>query len=239
MTSLSSNDTFRHDAEEYVSNIAKGMHDPEWLRQAWAAHQRRAMGDYDEFYIRKVEVDWSTDIPDDHRPEHLRSNKSGTASAAGDRDNVSMEEAPKLGASVETSVHDGASDNGTMKQNGLIEKTSTKPTNGSEADKPDREIPNGSTDVADSITVHSEEPPESNGGPRFELIPSPAESGVESSPDRKGATNGAVIKVTQEPQIEAKVNPGSNQSEINASSGEVTITGEAMEVDAVEVGGSR
>lgn len=71
--SLMNDDNFRHDTEEYVSNLKAGMHDPVWLQDAWAAHEARASGQFDEYYIRKLEVDWKTTIPDDMKPQHLRS----------------------------------------------------------------------------------------------------------------------------------------------------------------------
>lgn len=70
--SLQNDDNFRHDTEEYVSNLKAGMHDPTWLQDAWAAHEARAAGQFDEYYIRKLEVDWKTTIPDELKPEHLR-----------------------------------------------------------------------------------------------------------------------------------------------------------------------
>ncbi|KAJ4389369.1 hypothetical protein N0V93_006836 [Gnomoniopsis smithogilvyi] len=232
VTSLSSNDTFRHDAEEYVSNIGKGMHDLEWLRQAWVAHQRRAMGDFDEFYIRKVEVDWSTDIPDEHRPEHLRSVKGGTSSTSGGRNNVSVGVAPELASLSQSHEKDGASGNRTMKQDEFIEHASEKPTNGNDARTPDRGNPNGSTGVADSITVHSEEPPKSNGGPRFELIPSLTESEVDHASDHRGTANGAVTEVPQASKVEeVKMSSGSSTPDIKASSGEIAVATEAMGVE--------
>lgn len=56
-----------------MSDLKAGMHDPAWLQDAWAAHEARAAGQFDEYYIRKLEVDWKTKIPDELKPEHLRS----------------------------------------------------------------------------------------------------------------------------------------------------------------------
>ncbi|KAJ0117055.1 proline-rich early nodulin-like protein [Diaporthe amygdali] len=70
--SLQNDNNFRHDTEEYVSNLKAGMHDPVWLRDAWAAHEARAAGQFDEYCIRRLEVDWKTTIPDELKPEHLR-----------------------------------------------------------------------------------------------------------------------------------------------------------------------
>lgn len=71
--SLQNDDNFRHDTEEYVSNLKAGMHDPAWLQDAWAAHEARAAGQFDEYCIRKLEADWKTTIPNELKPEHLRS----------------------------------------------------------------------------------------------------------------------------------------------------------------------
>lgn len=213
VTSLSSNDTFRHDAEEYVSNISKGMHDPEWLRQAWVAHQRRATGEFDEFYIRKVEVDWNTDIPYEHRPEHLRGTKKGGSSS------VSIEEAPQLGSPVKTPEKDGAS------------------TNGNEAHISVQELPSGAMNVADSITVHNKEALKSTGGPRFELIPSPAQSDVERVHDPRDTGNGAITDVARADTVETKVKTGSKALKTNPSDGEITAAESAMDVDYMDVEG--
>lgn len=71
--SLQNDDNFRHDTEDYVSNLSRDMHDPTWLQDAWAAHGSRAAGNFDQFYIRRLEADWKTTIPDDMKPENLRS----------------------------------------------------------------------------------------------------------------------------------------------------------------------
>lgn len=71
--SLQNDDNFRHDTEEYVANLKAGIHDPAWLQDAWAAHEARAAGQFDEYYIRKLEVVWNTTIPNEMKPEHLRS----------------------------------------------------------------------------------------------------------------------------------------------------------------------
>lgn len=182
--SLCSNDTFRHDAEEYVSNIAKGMHDPEWLQQAWAAHQRRAMGDFDEFYIRKVEVDWSTDIPDDHRPEHLRTAKSGASASSSSGGRVSASSRP-----AEVTEKKRVSAGGVLEQKGSAEDLVDTSTSSDSGHTPGHTTPNGSSGIADSITVRYGELSRNNDGPRFEVIPSSEESDVDQAPDQEN-TNG-------------------------------------------------
>lgn len=78
--SLQNDDNFRHDTEEYVSNLSRDMHDPSWLQDAWAAHGSRTAGNFDQFYIRRLEADWKTTIPDEMKPEHLRTGPKSEAS---------------------------------------------------------------------------------------------------------------------------------------------------------------
>lgn len=71
--SLRNDDNFRHDCDQYVANLSNGMHDPTWLKDAWIAHGRRNAGQFDEFHIRKLELEWGATIPEQHKPAHLRS----------------------------------------------------------------------------------------------------------------------------------------------------------------------
>ncbi|KAF4453805.1 hypothetical protein F53441_3583 [Fusarium austroafricanum] len=61
--SLMNDDSFRHDCAAYTENIAQGRHDPEWLAQAWAAHERRKMGDFDEFLDSRFKDEWEVELP--------------------------------------------------------------------------------------------------------------------------------------------------------------------------------
>ncbi|KAI6751523.1 hypothetical protein HG531_006219 [Fusarium graminearum] len=61
--SLMNDDSFRYDCAAYTENIAQGRHDPEWLAQAWAAHERRKMGDFDEHLDNKFKDDWDVNLP--------------------------------------------------------------------------------------------------------------------------------------------------------------------------------
>lgn len=94
LESLKNDDNFRHDAEQYTTNLSKGMHDPEWLRDAWTAHQRRAAGEFDLFYIRKLQKDWNMKIPYEYRPAHLQT-AAHDESATNRTDNGSKDEGDK------------------------------------------------------------------------------------------------------------------------------------------------
>ncbi|KAF5573637.1 hypothetical protein FPANT_12224 [Fusarium pseudoanthophilum] len=61
--SLMNDDSFRYDCAAYTENIAQGRHDPEWLAHAWAAHERRKMGDFDEFLDNKFRDEWDVELP--------------------------------------------------------------------------------------------------------------------------------------------------------------------------------
>lgn len=74
--SLRNDDNFRHDCDQYVTNLSNGMHDPTWLKDAWNAHERRNAGQFDEFHIRKLELDWGAVIPEQYKPTHLQSRQN-------------------------------------------------------------------------------------------------------------------------------------------------------------------
>ena len=63
LASLMNDDSFRYDCAAYTEHIAQGRHDPEWLAQAWAAHERRKAGDYDEYLDNKFINDWEVELP--------------------------------------------------------------------------------------------------------------------------------------------------------------------------------
>lgn len=119
--SLLNNDTFRHDTEVYVTNMSNGMHDRDWLKDAWAAHQRRAIGDFDRFYLRKIEVDWSADIPNEHRPEHLRSDNASGLSTPEDDDQKDVIMSDPIELARAAPEPNGVSPkNGVSEQNGAV-----------------------------------------------------------------------------------------------------------------------
>jgi hypothetical protein len=61
--SLMNDDSFRYDCAAYTENIAQGRHDPEWLAHAWTAHERRKMGDFDEFLHNRFKDEWDVELP--------------------------------------------------------------------------------------------------------------------------------------------------------------------------------
>ncbi|RYP50176.1 hypothetical protein DL769_010990 [Monosporascus sp. CRB-8-3] len=63
VASLRNNNNFRHDAARYQDNLRKGKHDPEWIRQAQAAHSKREMGGYDEYLATRFEEEWGMKMP--------------------------------------------------------------------------------------------------------------------------------------------------------------------------------
>ncbi|CAN8096059.1 unnamed protein product [Discula destructiva] len=232
--SLRNNDTFRHDAEGYVSSMAKGMHDPQWLKDAWAAHQRRAVGDFDEFYIRKIEVDWSTDIPDEHRPEHLRAKKQTRPSASGDE---SMADAPESRRCA--SEHNSVSvESGDSEPGGAVKDEHVSSSNGVNTETSNSKTSNEAAGVADSITVRAEKASKSHGEARFEVILDDVaiDKAAEHKGNDKGAGSGAAdgsidnVNVGVVTSVKDKV-PGRNGSEGETSAGEITVGSKAREVD--------
>lgn len=64
ITALRNNNNFRNDVARYQENLRKGWHDPEWIRQAQAAHRKREIGVYDEYLSMRFEEDWGMPLPE-------------------------------------------------------------------------------------------------------------------------------------------------------------------------------
>lgn len=141
LDSLKNDDNFRHDAEQYVTNLAKGMHDPIWLRDAWTAHHRRAAGDFDAFYIRKLEVDWNVTIPDEFKPPHLRTNEHGESSSAGHSPKVEGASGAESGnAAADTAENGGAIANGAVESDGVTKTDAITVQNSNGASGPPEDV---------------------------------------------------------------------------------------------------
>ncbi|KAM3562388.1 hypothetical protein ARSEF4850_002778 [Beauveria asiatica] len=65
MESLMNDDSFRYDCAAYTESLAQGRHDPDWLAQAWAAHERHKAGDFTDFLRAKFEKDWEVKLPEE------------------------------------------------------------------------------------------------------------------------------------------------------------------------------
>ncbi|GAW12526.1 hypothetical protein ANO14919_018960 [Xylariales sp. No.14919] len=82
ISALRNNNNFRHDVARYQDGLSRGFHDPEWIRQAQAAHRSREIGGYDDFMAADFEERWEVSMPgwsqtgsrvdtdDGHRPEY-------------------------------------------------------------------------------------------------------------------------------------------------------------------------
>ncbi|PFH55739.1 hypothetical protein XA68_17696 [Ophiocordyceps unilateralis] len=66
--SLMSDDSFRYHCATYTANLALGRHDEEWLSDAWAAHERRKAGDFDEYLSNKFVEEWMLDGSEPQTP---------------------------------------------------------------------------------------------------------------------------------------------------------------------------
>lgn len=70
--SLLSDDSFRNDCAAYSEDLATGRHDPEWLADAWMAHERRKAGDFDDYLKAKFELEWNVDVAAGEKPGEER-----------------------------------------------------------------------------------------------------------------------------------------------------------------------
>ncbi|KAI1096969.1 Asx homology domain-containing protein [Rostrohypoxylon terebratum] len=61
---LRNNDNFRHDVAQYQEDLRKGWHDPEWIRQAQAAHRKREAGEYNEYIATRFQEEWGIPLPE-------------------------------------------------------------------------------------------------------------------------------------------------------------------------------
>lgn len=121
LVSLMNDDSFRHDCAVYVEHIAQGRHDVEWLASAWAAHERRKAGDFDEFLEDKFEEEWGVYLPPEMKP-----NRGGLFDKAADEIVV------KTDATKETNGHDDKDD--TRETNGIAEKETAEEGNDDTSD---------------------------------------------------------------------------------------------------------
>ncbi|KAJ2905847.1 hypothetical protein MKZ38_004095 [Zalerion maritima] len=64
IATLRSDDTFRYDCARIAEHIADGRHDPQWLQEAWTAHERNQAGEFEEFEERAFEEDWGVKLPE-------------------------------------------------------------------------------------------------------------------------------------------------------------------------------
>lgn len=86
MESLMNDDSFRYDCAAYTENLVQGRHDPEWLAQAWAAHERRKAGDFKDFLRTKFEKDWEVEIPGEKAAASSTEGELGVEAAASTRE---------------------------------------------------------------------------------------------------------------------------------------------------------
>lgn len=104
---LKNDDTFRYDCATFTDNLAQGRFEEDWLESAWAAHQRRKMGDFDEFLWKKFEEVWETDLPEEMKVRKdgpcgkiQGSGKGGEDEEAGDELKSGRSEDGDLGKNV-------------------------------------------------------------------------------------------------------------------------------------------
>lgn len=89
---LRNNDNFRADAARYSANLAKGWHDPEWIRQARVAHTMRQAGEYHDYLAERFEEDWGVPlmVPDKKENGNEKETENENEAEAGDDEDQEM-----------------------------------------------------------------------------------------------------------------------------------------------------
>lgn len=82
--SLLNDNNFRHDCTRYAESIESGCHDEQWLWDAWEAHERRGLGEFDGFLEREFEEQWGVSL------EEGETDSGTNAGGAGGEENDGM-----------------------------------------------------------------------------------------------------------------------------------------------------
>ena len=80
---LRNDDNFRRDCAAYTEHLAQGRYDPQWLAEAWAAHERRKAGDFDDYLIDELESTWEIKLPDQFKARRMASINAAGATSGG------------------------------------------------------------------------------------------------------------------------------------------------------------
>ncbi|RYP79960.1 hypothetical protein DL770_006435 [Monosporascus sp. CRB-9-2] len=123
VASLRNNNNFRHDAARYQDNLRKGKHDPEWIRQAQAAHSKREMGGYDEYLATRFEEEWGMKMPGAKvGGEEAEASTNGEQSISDEADKTAGDSQPTVGSTGEAAGDDHvmAEASGAAADNGQI-----------------------------------------------------------------------------------------------------------------------
>lgn len=211
-----------------MTNLAKGMHDPIWLKDAWTAHHRRAAGDFDAFYIRKLEVDWNVTIPDEFKPPHLRRKHNGDFpaghSSSGEGCNL---EAP------------GDIDAVAEKMNGAVECVAVEPPVGNKADTTSTKNPDGTSGSSEAAESSVKDPSNGSDSPRCRVVAgkialnerlSELETNGGEIPPANGTARGAAEDILGTRQKAS----GINGSEPMTAGGKAAGLEDSMELDGPE-----
>ncbi|KAI1504152.1 Asx homology domain-containing protein [Biscogniauxia marginata] len=152
VASLRNNNNFRHDVARYQEDLAQGRHDPEWIRQALAAHRKRELGLYNVFLERRFVEDWGMKMLSRPSQTQAGPGRAENGELAGGRDGSGG--SPKVSGSV-------------VDESGEVKAAAKARVNGEEGTTREETETMGGSDVAGtgpadeahgSIQVHLGEP---------------------------------------------------------------------------------
>lgn len=81
--SLMNDDSFRYDCAEYTENMSLGRYEQDWLSAAWSAHERRKLGDFDEYLLSKFEEEWAIELPAELKEQRRRAHPAAEEETGG------------------------------------------------------------------------------------------------------------------------------------------------------------
>ena len=161
VASLLNDDNFRHDCARYVEDLQSGLHDLEWMEQAWEAHEMRRAGVFDEYLAQNFEATWEVELPEALKPAAIRA-----AAAAAARGDIPAQEGGEAkvddhGDELSQEIQapgDGASDNDTNGRNDVAEKAMTHNENKNKTAPARTETTNGNGGTEAGIEKSSDKP---------------------------------------------------------------------------------
>ncbi|KAI1075929.1 Asx homology domain-containing protein [Whalleya microplaca] len=231
IAALRNNDNFRHDIARYQAGLRDGRHDPEWIRQAQAAHRKREIGFYNEYLAAKFEEDWGLKMPGQQQQEQEQEEQEEKGEKEEKEEGEEEEEAAVVagGSAVENGDHamsdEGVKDDASNSTGGNDDTKETVKGNeplGDEGEVQDAQSPKDGKGAEDEINIKSGDGSEKGAGVEDK----------EAIPDRE-SPKAAEDAETKEPEPREAINHNGdvNDTPFMANTEDEKNAPEPMDVD--------